>query len=298
MFKKSLKFLGGLVISSVCAHAFALENGADSAALGAEGIMAGNLPPEGLYLLTYYQNYHATEMVDHHGNSAIPDFGLDTNALVARMVWMTDKNFLGGQLGFYGVQPFVNLRLSAGGFSDSNKGLGDFVFAPLLAWHDRSHNWAIALESVVPTGEYDKKNGKPIIANIGKNYYTIRPVFAYSYIQPDGWDISTKASYSVNTKNEDTDYKSGDYIALDYNVGYKVSPVLTVGMSGYALKQLSSDKLESVAVDNKAQVIAYGPTIAYHPSKQWFIESKYLFEDQVENKSKGTAAWLKFVWAF
>lgn len=54
---------------------------------------------------------------------------------------MTDQKLLGGQLGFYGIQPFVDVRLSAAGFSDSNKGLGDFVFAPLLAWHHGNPRW-------------------------------------------------------------------------------------------------------------------------------------------------------------
>ncbi|RKG35102.1 phenol degradation protein meta [Acinetobacter guerrae] len=294
MLKTTLNVVCGFILSVASSQVFALENGADSAALGAEGNMAGNLPPAGVYLLTYFQDYSANKMVDRHGDSTVPNFDLDVNALVLRVVWMTDKTFLGGQLGFYGIQPMISMRLNVAGLSDSDKGLADFVFAPLLAWHQGNHHWGVALENVVPSGDYDKNH----LANIGKNYYTGRPMFAYSYIN-HYVDISTKFSYSINGKNDDTDYRSGDYAAVDYNIGYHISPALTVGVQGYALKQTTADKVNSVKIeDNKAQVIAYGPAIAYHPSRQWFLEGKYLMENQVENRAKGHNIGLKFVWSF
>lgn len=294
VYKTTLNVLYGLILSVINAQVFALENGADSAALGAEGNMAGALPPTGLYFLTYYQDYTADKMMNDHGENSIPDFNLDVNALVLRMVWMTDKTFLGGQFGFYGIQPMISMRLNAAGISDDDKGLADTSLAPLLAWHKGNHHFGVALENVLPTGDYDKNR----VANIGKNYYTGRPMFAYTYLNPY-IDLSTKFSYSINSENDDTNYRSGDYAAVDYNIGYHISPTLTVGLQGYALKQTTDDKINSVKVeDNKAQVIAYGPAVAYHPSKQWFLEGKYLFEDQVKNRAKGRNFGLKFVWSF
>ncbi|MBK0062451.1 MULTISPECIES: transporter [unclassified Acinetobacter] len=294
MLKTTLNVMCGFILSVVSAQTFALENVADSAALGAEGNMAGNLPPAGVYLLTYFQDYSAHKMVDYHGNSSIPNFDLDVDVLVLRVVWMTDKTFLGGQFGFYGIQPMISMRLNAAGLSDRDKGLGDTSFAPLLAWHMGNHHFGMALENVLPSGNYDKNH----LANIGKNYYTGRPMFAYTYMNPYV-DISAKFSYSINAKNEDTHYRSGNYAAVDYNLGYHVSPALTVGVQGYALKQTTADTVNSVKIENnKAQVIAYGPSIAYHPSRQWFLEGKYLIEDQVENRTKGQSVGLKFVWSF
>ncbi|EIB6859807.1 SphA family protein [Acinetobacter pittii] len=294
MLKTTFNVMCGLVLSVVSVQVFALENGADSAALGAEGTMAGAMPPTGLYFLTYFQDYSADKMVNSHGRSSIPNFDLDVNALVLRMVWMTDKTFLGGQLGFYGIQPMISMRLNAAGMSDRDKGLADTSIAALLAWHKGNHHFGIALEGVLPTGDYDKDH----LANIGKNYYTGRPLFAYTYVN-QYMDLSAKFSYSINGKNDDTNYRSGQYAAVDYNIGYHVSPALTVGLQGYALKQTTNDELDSVKIeDNKAQVIAYGPAIAYHPSKQWSIEGKYLIEDQVENRTKGRNIGLKFVWSF
>lgn len=269
------------------------ENGADSFALGAEGILSGALPPPGIYLLTYYQNYTASDFVNDSGRRLIADFDIDAKALVPRLVWMTEQQLLGGQLGFYAAQPLVDLRLKMAGQSDHEHGLGDFIFAPMLGWHAGHHHWAAAIETVLPTGEYDKNR----LANLGKNYYSVRPIIAYTYSDPKGWDISTKLSYSFNSENDDTHYQSGDYFAADYNVGYKVTPHWLVGLQGYAFKQLEDDQQQDVDIGFKGQALAYGPAVAYKKDG-WALEAKYLTETEVKNRPQGDATWLKFVWSF
>lgn len=272
--------------------AFATEGGADSFALGAEGVMAGALPPTGLYFLGYYQQYNATKFLDYKGKELIPNFDLDAHVLVPRMVWMTDQNLFGGQLGFYGILPLVDLHVKMADQSDQRSGIGDFVGGPMLGWHQGNHHWVTALENVLPTGAYKANR----LANIGKNYYTFRPIVAYSY-HDKGWDLSTKLSYSFNTKNDDTDYQSGQYFAADYSVSYEVVPNINFGIQGYVFKQMSDDKKDNVDIDFRGQSVAVCPAIQYQ-KKDWSLEAKYLAETKVENRPKGDAAWLKLVWAF
>lgn len=88
----------GVLTAIYVPSAFATENGSDSFALGAEGMMAGALPPAGVYLLSYYQNYHASEFQNG------PDqFHVDVNAIVPRLVWMTDQKLWMDNSGF--MQP-------------------------------------------------------------------------------------------------------------------------------------------------------------------------------------------------
>ena len=289
---KYLNLVLGTLLGCFSASGYATENGSDSYALGAEGVLAGALPPSGLYLLSYYQNYTASDFVGAEGNSLIPDFDLDAKAFVPRLVWMTEQKMLGGQLGFYAAQPLVDLRLQIAGQRDHNSGLGDLIFAPMLGWHKDNHHWAAAVETIFPTGDYDPDQ----LANIGKNYYTFRPILAYSYSDPTGWDISTKMSYSVNTENDDTHYKSGDYFAADYSVGYKLNPNLLLALEGYAFKQLKSDESDNLDIDFKGQALAFGPGIHYQ-KQGWALEVKYLKETHVENRPKGDATWLKFIWS-
>lgn len=290
---KTLCLVSGALACIFSASASATENGSDSFALGAEGLLAGALPPPGLYLLSYYQNYTASEFVDADGNTLIPDFDIDAKAVVPRLVWMTEQQILGGQLGFYAAQPLVDLRLKIAGQRDHNSGLGDLIFAPMLGWHQGNYHWAAAVETVFPTGDYDQDQ----LANIGKNYYTFRPILAYTFSQPQGWDISTKMSYSFNTENKDTQYRSGEYFAADYSVGYKLNPNLTLAVQGYVFKQTESDQVEDIDIGFRGQALAYGPGIQYQKDG-WALEAKYLKETEVENRPEGDATWLKFVWSF
>lgn len=290
---KTLCLVSGALACFFSANIYATENGSDSFALGAEGLLAGALPPPGVYLLTYYQNYTASNFVGSDGHTLIPDFDIDAKAIVPRLVWMTNQQLLGAQVGFYAAQPLVDLRLKMAGQSDHNSGLGDLIFAPMLGWHQGNHHWAAAVETIFPTGDYDQED----LANIGKNYYTFRPILAYTFSQPKGWDISTKVSYSFNTENKDTHYQSGEYIAADYSIGYKLNPNLSLALQGYAFKQTASDEVSDVNVGFRGQALAYGPGLHYQKDG-WALEAKYLKETAVENRPKGDATWLKFVWSF
>lgn len=291
--KKIVSLTLPFIIGFLTTSAHATENGGDSFALGAEGMMAGALPPPGVYLLNYYQNYHAGSF-----DNGPPNFHADVNALIPRLVWMTKQNYLGGQLGFYAAQPFVDLRLSAAGMSDSNSGLGDLIIGSMLGWHHGSHHWIGAVEGVLDTGKYDSATPtQPLVANIGKNYNTVRPIIAYTYAPQNGLDISTKLSYSFNTKNDDTQYKSGEYFAGDYSVGYKLNDHVKVAVEGYAFKQTESDEVNGNKIGMRGQVLAVGPAIQYQ-DKNWSLEAKYLKETNVENRPEGHTSYLKFVWAF
>jgi len=131
-------------------------------------MMAGALPPPGVYLLNYYQNYHAGSF-----DQGPDSFHLDVNAFIPRLVWMTEQNYLGGQLGFYAAQPLVDLRLNINGMSDHNAALGDLILGSMLGWHQGNHHWIGAIETVLATGQYDTPtSAQPVVANIGKNYNT------------------------------------------------------------------------------------------------------------------------------
>lgn len=290
---KKITLITSLIAALASAVASATENGSDSFALGAEGVMAGTLPPPGIYLMSYFQNYTASNFVGSDGKTLISEFDLDAKVLVPRLVWMTEQKMLGGQLGFYAAQPLVDLRLKMAGLHDHNSGLGDFIFAPIVGWHNGDHHWAAALETVFPTGDYDPAT----LANLGKNYYTFRPIIAYNYSDRAGWDISTKMAYSLNTKNDDTNYQSGDYVTADYSIGHKLNSNLLLALQGYAFKQTRSDEVDNFNIDFKGQVLAFGPGIHYQQDG-WALEAKYLKETEVKNRPKGDATWLKFVWSF
>lgn len=282
-----------MLLGVMATHVNATENGLDTFGLGAEGIAAGALPPAGVYLLNYYQNYHASEFKDGPDN-----FHADVNVYIPRLVWMTPQHIAGGQLGLYAAQPLVDLRLNVMGMSDSNSGLGDLIIGSMLGWHKGNHHSVAALEGVLATGDYEDANPqRPVVANLGKNYNTIRPIFAYSYLQPQGCEFSTKMSYSFNSENDDTNYQSGDYFAGDYAIGYQLNDQVKLALEGYVFKQTTDDEVNGVSIGNKGQALSFGPAIQYKRDN-WSLEAKFLKETEVEHRPEGHSSTLKLVWAF
>ena len=282
-----------MLLGVMATHVNATENGLDTFGLGAEGIAAGALPPAGVYLLNYYQNYHASEFKDGPDN-----FHADVNVYIPRLVWMTPQHIAGGQLGLYAAQPLVDLRLNVMGMSDSNSGLGDLIIGSMLGWHKGNHHSVAALEGVLATGDYEDANPqRPVVANLGKNYNTIRPIFAYSYLQPQGWEFSTKMSYSFNSENDDTNYQSGDYFAGDYAIGYQLNDQVKLALEGYVFKQTTDDEVNGVSIGNKGQALSFGPAIQYKRDNL-SLEAKFLKETEVEHRPEGHSSTLKLVWAF
>ena len=282
-----------MLLGVMATHVNATENGLDTFGLGAEGIAAGALPPAGVYLLNYYQNYHASEFKDGPDN-----FHADVNVYIPRLVWMTPQHIAGGQLGLYAAQPLVDLRLNVMGMSDSNSGLGDLIIGSMLGWHKGNHHSVAALEGVLATGDYEDANPqRPVVANLGKNYNTIRPIFAYSYLQPQGWEFFTKMSYSFNSENDDTNYQSGDYFAGDYAIGYQLNDQVKLALEGYVFKQTTDDEVNGVSIGNKGQALSFGPAIQYKRDN-WSLEAKFLKETEVEHRPEGHSSTLKLVWAF
>lgn len=275
----------------------ATEGGGTTAAAGAEGFLAGALPPPGTYGLLYATHYQSSRFNDGDGGAAIPGFKVKASVLVGRLVHMTGTTLLGGQLGYYGVLPLVNLKVQAAGASDSRTGAGDIEAAPLLAWHGPQWHTAAAMALVLPTGSYSATR----MANPGNNITTLRPVFVASYLTESGLDLSTKLTYSINRKNSDTNYKSGQYLHADFNAGMRVAPAWQVGLQGYLIHQTTDDKLNGAKVGtdgNRTRVFALGPAVRWQTSPTApSVELRWLKETGARNHTEGSALWLKAVWA-
>src|ERR1017187_5227574 len=67
---------------------------------GVEGIKGASLPPPGWYVRDYNYFYTADQLNDGSGNkNAAADLDALTYANIPRLIWITDKKFLGGFVG-------------------------------------------------------------------------------------------------------------------------------------------------------------------------------------------------------
>ncbi|MHC6223563.1 SphA family protein [Pseudomonas sp. X10] len=274
-----------------CGQANATEGGASSYAQGAETYMAGAMPPPGLYGQLFFSHYEADTLRGNHGEKLPVDFYIRANSVVPRVIWVTEQQILGGQLGFHVIAPLVDLKVSVNGQSQSKSGLGDILFAPALGYHfgDKLHA-VFAIDTIAPTGRYDRDD----LANTGRNYWVFQPVIAVDYIDPDGLNFAVKTMYDFNRKNPATDYRSGQELHLDYSVGWGFGNGWVVGVGGYALHQTTDDRQDGETVhDNKGRSFAIGPSIKYQNKNGWFVTAKWQDEQQVRNRADGSAYWFK-----
>jgi len=272
--------------------AHATEGGGSAYPRGVENYLVGAVPPPGFYVLGYGNAYSADRLNDQDGNQIpVPGFKVQAAVAAVRTIWSTPYQALGGNIVFHGIAPLVDLKVSAAGASQHKTGLGDVTLGIGLATHySQQFHTALGLDFVLPTGGYDKTN----LANIGRNYVTVQPLYALSWIDPKGFNGDLKFTFNFNRRNKDTDYRSGNEVFVDYSAGWGLGNGWTLGVGGHLWRQLTSDENAGADVaDSKVSAFGIGPSIKYDNGQGWFITAKLQKETAVRNSTQGTALWLK-----
>lgn len=282
-------------LGALAGTAGATEGGGSIYPVGTENYVCCALPPPGLYGMVFAQRYSADAVRGNDGQVVTPPtFKVTATAIAPRLVWVTPYTFAGASLALHAIVPLVDLDVKvAPGIAQSKSGLGDVVFGPALGWHHSpALHSVLALDFYAPTGRYQRDD----LANIGRNYWAIQPVAGVSYIDPKGLNFDLKAMWTLNLRNKDTDYKSGQELIADYALGWGLNNGWTLGVGGYIYQQVTDDKQAGTTVaNNKGRAFAIGPSIKYDSGKGWFISAKYQSETSVRNRADGAAFWLKAV---
>ncbi|NVK43285.1 MAG: transporter [Oceanospirillaceae bacterium] len=296
MFNKINGFaLVGLAAACFHVQVQATEGGGSNYPMGAENYLMGALPPPGVYPLIYAQHYAADDFNDRNGDSLPVDFRLRANVVAPRLLWVTDRTLLGGQLFTAALLPLVDLDVSVSDMNDDNRGIGDLDLTAALAYHHNANlHSAVGFDIFAPTGEYSAGD----LANIGRNYWAVQAVYAASHVNPAGINWDFKLMYDYNFENDDTDYKSGQELHVDYSLGYGIAPNWVVGVGGYAYKQVTGDEVNGVDIGNEGQAFAIGPSIKFDNGRGFFVSFKYQKEMAVENRPEGDAFWIKTIVPF
>lgn len=295
--------LATLAIGS--AHA---KEGSDQYPNGAETWLAGALPPPGNYFLNYF-GYYSGDLVDGSGKK-VPGADVDAWFNAFRFVQITEHKVFGGNWGWHVIVPVVHQDVALGQGSKSKFGLGDVTVNPfVLSWHAKNWHWAAALDINLPVGTY--KEGDPR-QSIGANYWSVEPIFAFTYLGDTGWEVSAKLMYNIKASNKDfrpalnapkMKYESGDEFHMDYLVGKRFGP-WGVGLSGYYLKQTTNDKLNGQTISSalgpwsdgrKGEVFAIGPTVSYTTKGGVHFTGQWTHETSAENRFEGDKFILKLI---
>jgi hypothetical protein len=270
----------------------ASEGGGSTYAAGvANFLVAAVPPPPGVFLLGYGDVYHASRLRDGDGNVLpIPDFKLAATAVSPRLIWDAKAEVLGGNPVLHATLPLVELSVTAAGLRQSKRGLGDITLGAGLAYHhgEKLHS-VIALDVVAPTGSYRAGD----LANIGRNYWSLQPLYAMSRVDPDGLNADFKAVLNMNRRNPDTDYRSGTEFIFDYALGWGLGNGWVVGAGGSVAEQLSDDRVGDMRLANsRSRLFAIGPSLKYQGRDGGFFTLKWQREMAVRNRPEGAAVWI------
>ncbi|MBF0185424.1 MAG: transporter [Magnetococcales bacterium] len=240
----------GSLISSLCMGASFVAMSATVHAdghyvNGVEGIKAASLPPPGVYWRWYNLFYQADSFKDKSGNKVANHFDLDVFATVNRLIWITDKKFLGADFGMDAIIPLVNTNLSlrpgATELHFSSLGIGDVLLEPVvLSWHGQSWDAATALGVYFPTGEFDRTDP----SSAGKGYYSLMYTLGGTWYFDPGKTLSASllSRYEIHGNQEQRDLRKGDDFHFEVGVGKKLNDTFEVGVAGYAQWQMSDDR--------------------------------------------------------
>ncbi len=272
----------------------ATEGGGGAYSNGAEDFYAGRLPPPGTYLFNYFNYHYADRLMDNSGHMIPVNFSYEVTGNGIRFMHVTNKKIMGADLAMYAVIPVAHIHVTYRNKSQSKTGLADITLNPfVLGWHWTDWHIGTGVDVKVPTGAYSRFD----IANIGRNYWTFEPTIGITYANKEGYETSAKIMYDFNTKNNATNYLSGQEFHVDYTLGKRIDK-LQIGFGGYYYKQITDDELNGEKVkDYKGQAFAIGPQFRYYYKNMHFT-CKYQYETLVKNRSEGQKLWFKLIYRF
>ncbi|NYT71990.1 transporter [Halomonas sp. QX-2] len=277
-----------LVLLVLGQSAMATEGGGGAYANGSEGFMTGAMPPPGNYLVSYNTFYTADNFAND--NPAFDNFSVESTATILRAIHVSERQILGGNWAMHALLVAADVDVNMGSGAQQNRsGMGDFIFNPLaIGWHSGNWHWIAGMDIYLPTGRYDRD----ALANIGRNYVTLEPLFAFTYRNPKGYEFSMKTMFDHNFENKDTQYQSGHELHADFVAARHVGN-WGAGIGGYVYRQVSSDSGEGAAFgDFKGRAIALGPQFSYTSTAGFNIQGRYQHEFDVRNRPEGSKFWL------
>jgi hypothetical protein len=258
---------------------------------GLENFMSGALPPPGVYGIAYGGRLRYDSVRDGAGNRVEPPgFGVTVDVVAPRVVWVTGRSVLGGQLALHAVAPLLDVDMHAAGRRWTSRGLGDMTIGAALGYHaSPSFHYLVSLDIVAPTGRYDHDDP----SSPGKNVWTVQPVLAVSRVQASGWNADLKAMYDINLVNHATGTRSGQALHADYALGWGFGNGWVLGAAGHVYRQVTDDTGPGAA--GRARAFALGPALKYDSGRGWFVTAKLQREAGVRNRPQGQQFYVKAV---
>jgi hypothetical protein len=294
-----LFLISALIVALAAAPAGASENGAAHYPTGTNTVEPALMPPPGDSLwLNYLTYYTADRFNNSSGASSVPGYLVSAGAEAARLLhtW-TSLDGVAWTSGLVLIASDAHIDVPHR--SGSGGGLGDLVIQPVLLTARFGNLHVLAgVDVSLPTGNYSKDK----LVNPGLNCTTVAPQVALTWLPTREFEFSLFSVAGFNSKNNETQYTSGDYLDIDYAIGYRPVPslhALQLSVVGYWFDQFTDDQLNGHQFldGHRSKAFAVGPQIRYQFAKGG-IAFKWLHETSAENRPEGDRFQLQFAVPF
>lgn len=287
------------IFALMTSQVWAAENGNMTYPAGASGYFIAELPLQSGNYLQFISNYtQSKQLNDTHGDKTQGlDFDMKVKAQTARFITAWDKKILGADV-FASelILPYVDVDMSLntayGQVKMTDDGLGDVTFSPVvLQWNLGANNnfqTVAGLSMVLPVGSYSEGAN----LNISNHRFALQPTFGLKYKSANGLEIAASPRISFNWENEDTDYKTGTELIVDYVAAYKIGQ-WKPGLAGYYYTQFQNDEKNGQTIENsKTKGFAVGPALQYQFKVGALLSASWQKDIMAKNKSENDNFWL------
>lgn len=292
---------------------------------GAEAFMSGAAPPPGITMINYMYYGYSEKLMDDDGDDSNTLKRADVWADLLRIIWISDFQLLGGNYGqhiFFGLLN-KDLSFDTGVGPSGEEHYNDFstpyiIYSPcLMTWHlmqGKLHVATSAVDVYVPFSNEKKGN----LASAGRNFWTLEPVAAITYMPNKLWELSAKFMYDFNTRESDyvsgapvmVDRTPGQEFHVDFNVSYALFDNIRAGLNGYFYQQTTDDDFHGIddlpsplkaafesMEGERSRAVALGPGLFYQ-NKNFMTTLRYQHEFLVKNKPQLQNIWFKVIYVF
>jgi len=223
------------------------EFGFSSYGLGGAAFGAGVSPPPGTYV-TAVSGYYEGKIgapVTLGGTTLTVGSTVQFFQEALNGLYVPERKVLGGNLGLSITVPvgYINLDAKVVGnntftANTHGGGLGDVSARLQLGWQDGDFAHMAYIQTVAPTGRYDKG----FSPNIGLNRPGIDAGWAFSWTEKTTkLQFNSAFGFTYNFENDVTNYKSGTDFHYEWAIGREVATGLMIGVVGYDYRQLTGD---------------------------------------------------------
>ncbi|MBW2388305.1 MAG: transporter, partial [Deltaproteobacteria bacterium] len=178
--------------------------------------------------------------------------------------------------------------------------ISDIALTPIqLNWSSGNFSFRLAETIIAPTGAYDVDKA----VNLGRNYWGFDTTAASTYFNEDtGTEVSIAPGILANTRNDDTNYKTGAEFHLDFTANQFLFESFAIGIRGYVYRQLTGDSGSGADLgDFKGEAVGVGPGFIWLPKfaeGKFVVQGKWMTDVHSENRFDSDYFTLTISWTF